>query len=113
LFAFASGTGAVKAMDWPSFDQWNVSMRAPCAVRGQASPPPGEMSQIWRASGFSAVSFSSLASGSFNAVTPSRSVRKAIQRPSGDHSAFVAGFLPRVSWTDLPEATSARKSWVT
>ena len=110
---FASGTGAVKAMDCPSFDQWKVSMCAPCAVRGQASPPPGAMTQICRESGLASAASLSFASGSFGAVTPSRSVRNAIHRPSGDHSAPVAGFLPRVSWTDLPEATSARKSWVT
>ena len=61
----------------------------------------------------SAASFPSFAAASCGAATPSRSVRKAIQRPSGDHSALLLAFSPRVSWTDRPEATSARKSCVT
>src|SRR5437762_9590095 len=87
-------------MDRPSFDHANESIFPPWTVRGQASPPAGEISQICRGSGLSSAS---------GAARGSRSVRNAIQRPSGDHCGLLLAFLPRVSWTLRPDPTSATK----
>src|SRR3974390_709557 len=106
LLDLASGGFAENSMNLPSLDQWKSSTSVSDLVSCQASPPSGEMIQICLSAGLlsppASSFFASLASSFFwgggggSTAVDSRSVAKASQCPSGDHSAEPADFLPRV-----------------